>query len=224
MRPRLLQESIEAGIKEALQRSAGRAFVLFTSFKHLGELSLRLKDWIEAQGWLFLRNGRRRSQPRAPPGALPQLGQGRALWGGQLLGRRGCARRRPLLRDHHAPAFQRAGYAPGKSQGQARGRSRRQRLQRPFPARGHFAPQTGLWPPGPATARTGAALCCWTPACFRPAMQQGLLKGLARPGSLLMAWSRKHILEAILGGGIERHFQRLGRCFGYRARALPFAC
>jgi ATP-dependent DNA helicase DinG len=45
---------LEEEIKAALTRSHGRAFVLFTSFRHLEELESRLKDWIEEQGWLFL--------------------------------------------------------------------------------------------------------------------------------------------------------------------------
>ena len=47
-------DALEAGIKAALERSLGRAFVLGTSFKHLRALSERLRPFIEARGWLCL--------------------------------------------------------------------------------------------------------------------------------------------------------------------------
>lgn len=57
-------DGIEKGIKQALIRSKGRAFVLFTSFRHLENLSARLKDWIEEQGWVFLEQSHRASRER----------------------------------------------------------------------------------------------------------------------------------------------------------------
>lgn len=47
-------DSLEQGIKAALQRSLGRAFVLGTSFRHLRELCSRLRPFIEERGWLCL--------------------------------------------------------------------------------------------------------------------------------------------------------------------------
>jgi ATP-dependent DNA helicase DinG len=47
-------DALEAGIKAALERSLGRAFVLGTSFKHLRALSERLRPFIEERGWLCL--------------------------------------------------------------------------------------------------------------------------------------------------------------------------
>jgi ATP-dependent DNA helicase DinG len=57
-------DGLEKGIKAALQRSQGRAFVLFTSFRHLDELSSRLKTWIEEQGWMFLEQNSKASRER----------------------------------------------------------------------------------------------------------------------------------------------------------------
>ena len=41
-------------IEGLLQQSGGRAFVLFTSYKHLRQISAKMKDWIEEQGWELL--------------------------------------------------------------------------------------------------------------------------------------------------------------------------
>lgn len=48
-------DGLEQGIRDALSRSAGRAFVLFTSFRHLEAMAGRLKTFIEDSGWLFLK-------------------------------------------------------------------------------------------------------------------------------------------------------------------------
>jgi ATP-dependent DNA helicase DinG len=48
-------DGLEAAIKKALVKSEGRAFVLFTSFRHLEELAQRLKGFVEDEGWLFLK-------------------------------------------------------------------------------------------------------------------------------------------------------------------------
>jgi ATP-dependent DNA helicase DinG len=57
-------DSLEQGIKAALERSLGRAFVLGTSFRHLRELAGRLRPFIEERGWLCLLQepGARRSE------------------------------------------------------------------------------------------------------------------------------------------------------------------
>jgi ATP-dependent DNA helicase DinG len=47
-------DALEAGIRGALERSAGRAFVLGTSFRHLRILAERLRPFIEGRGWLCL--------------------------------------------------------------------------------------------------------------------------------------------------------------------------
>jgi ATP-dependent DNA helicase DinG len=47
-------DSLERGLKSALERSLGRAFVLGTSFRHLRILSERLRPFIEERGWLCL--------------------------------------------------------------------------------------------------------------------------------------------------------------------------
>jgi ATP-dependent DNA helicase DinG len=47
-------EALESRIREALERSGGRAFVLGTSFRHLRGLAERLRPFIEGQGWLCL--------------------------------------------------------------------------------------------------------------------------------------------------------------------------
>jgi ATP-dependent DNA helicase DinG len=47
-------ESLESGLRAALERSLGRAFVLGTSFRHLRILSERLRPFIEERGWLCL--------------------------------------------------------------------------------------------------------------------------------------------------------------------------
>jgi ATP-dependent DNA helicase DinG len=55
-------DGIENGIREALENSGGRAFVLFTSFRHLEALAARLKEWIGEKGWLFLKQEPSRSK------------------------------------------------------------------------------------------------------------------------------------------------------------------
>lgn len=57
-------DSLEQGIRTALERSLGRAFVLGTSFRHLRELAARLRPFIEERGWLCLvqEPGARRSE------------------------------------------------------------------------------------------------------------------------------------------------------------------
>lgn len=47
-------DGLEAGVRAALERSLGRAFVLGTSFRHLRELAARLRPFIEERGWLCL--------------------------------------------------------------------------------------------------------------------------------------------------------------------------
>jgi ATP-dependent DNA helicase DinG len=47
-------DALEAGIRGALTRSRGRAFVLGTSFRHLRLLEGRLRPFIQGQGWLCL--------------------------------------------------------------------------------------------------------------------------------------------------------------------------
>lgn len=47
-------DALERGIKTALERSLGRAFVLVTNFRHLRELAGRLRPFIEERGWLCL--------------------------------------------------------------------------------------------------------------------------------------------------------------------------
>ena len=47
-------DALESGIRTALERSGGRAFVLGTSFRHLRTLADRLRPYIEGQGWLCL--------------------------------------------------------------------------------------------------------------------------------------------------------------------------
>jgi ATP-dependent DNA helicase DinG len=64
--PRLDEEAYMDGLYEALKNalthSLGRAFVLFTSYKHLREQSERLKPFIEKQGWLWLKQGGEQSR------------------------------------------------------------------------------------------------------------------------------------------------------------------
>jgi ATP-dependent DNA helicase DinG len=57
-------DGLELAIRQALLGSSGRAFVLFTSFRHLQELSGRLEEWIEEQGWLFLKQDAKSSKDR----------------------------------------------------------------------------------------------------------------------------------------------------------------
>jgi ATP-dependent DNA helicase DinG len=47
-------EALEHAVRAALERSAGRAFVLGTSFRHLRSLAERLRPFIESKGWLCL--------------------------------------------------------------------------------------------------------------------------------------------------------------------------
>lgn len=47
-------DALERGIRTALERSLGRAFVLVTNFRHLHELAGRLRPFIEGRGWLCL--------------------------------------------------------------------------------------------------------------------------------------------------------------------------
>jgi ATP-dependent DNA helicase DinG len=47
-------DGLERGIRAALERSLGRAFVLGTNFRHLRLLHERLRPEIEARGWLCL--------------------------------------------------------------------------------------------------------------------------------------------------------------------------
>ena len=47
-------EALEHAVRAALERSAGRAFVLGTSFRHLRSLAARLRPFIESKGWLCL--------------------------------------------------------------------------------------------------------------------------------------------------------------------------
>lgn len=64
--PRLAEEEymdgLEAALKEALDRSEGRAFILFTSYKHLREQAERLKPFVEQKGWLWLKQGGEQSR------------------------------------------------------------------------------------------------------------------------------------------------------------------
>jgi ATP-dependent DNA helicase DinG len=64
--PRLAEEDymdgLEAALKEALTRSLGRAFILFTSYKHLREQAERLKSFVEERGWLWLKQGGEQSR------------------------------------------------------------------------------------------------------------------------------------------------------------------
>jgi ATP-dependent DNA helicase DinG len=55
-------DGLETAIRQALLKSAGRAFVLFTSFRHLEELAGRLQGFVEGQGWLFLKQGGKASK------------------------------------------------------------------------------------------------------------------------------------------------------------------
>jgi ATP-dependent DNA helicase DinG len=55
-------DALEVGIRGALERSLGRAFVLVTNFKHLHELAGRLRPFIEERGWLCLEQ--RKGVPR----------------------------------------------------------------------------------------------------------------------------------------------------------------
>jgi ATP-dependent DNA helicase DinG len=57
-------EALEHAVRAALERSAGRAFVLGTSFRHLRSLAERLRPFIEARGWLCLlqESGTRRDE------------------------------------------------------------------------------------------------------------------------------------------------------------------
>ncbi|HTB23189.1 MAG TPA: ATP-dependent DNA helicase [bacterium] len=57
-------DALEAGIRGALERSLGRAFVLVTNFRHLRELAGRLRPFIEGRGWLCLeqQKGARREE------------------------------------------------------------------------------------------------------------------------------------------------------------------
>lgn len=56
--------ALEEGIRAALERSLGRAFVLVTNFRHLSHLAGCLRPFIEARGWLCLeqRKGSRRDE------------------------------------------------------------------------------------------------------------------------------------------------------------------
>jgi len=47
-------DALEQGIRAALERSLGRAFVLVTNHRHLRDLASRLRPFIEQRGWLCL--------------------------------------------------------------------------------------------------------------------------------------------------------------------------
>jgi ATP-dependent DNA helicase DinG len=55
-------DGMEAALKKALLHSQGRAFILFTSNAHLNLMAGRLQSFIEAQGWLWLKQGGERSR------------------------------------------------------------------------------------------------------------------------------------------------------------------
>ena len=64
--PRFDEEAYMDGLydalKGALEKTEGRAFILFTSYRHLREQADRLKPFIEKQGWLWLKQGGEQSR------------------------------------------------------------------------------------------------------------------------------------------------------------------
>jgi ATP-dependent DNA helicase DinG len=98
-------KALERWIAHFVEKTEGRAFVLFTSYRDLQQVAGELQKFCIQKGMnLLIQGGAARQVARAIQNDASQ----RALRYRQLLERRGCSRTSALERNHHASALWRA--------------------------------------------------------------------------------------------------------------------